>query len=201
MSNGCLSFLTFGIGGRRNPQPPALPRHPNAGQPPLSAAAATTSPTLPCPPDAPQTVPEPLTFPYGLCDEFLSAAEISFYHVMRGTLTPDVTILIKPRLADLLYVRQPHKNQAARNRIDRKHVDFVLCETASMKPRLVVELDDASHQKKDRQERDDFVDKALGAAGLPILHVKAARSYVPQELFYQITLAINGPQAHLYRQP
>lgn len=129
-------------------------------------------------------------FPYGLRDEFLSAAEISFYHVLRSTLSPDVTIVIKPNLRDILFVRQPHKNRGAFNRIDRKHVDFMLCETATMKPRLVIELDDRSHLKKDRQERDELVDGALKAAGLPILHVPAAKGYVPQDLFAQIQQTI-----------
>lgn len=131
-------------------------------------------------------------YPYGLRDDFLSPAEISFYHVLRSTLALDVTIVIKPRLSDILFVRQPHKNKGARNRIDRKHVDFLLCETATMTPRLVVELDDRSHQKKDRQERDELVDGALKAAGLPILHVPAAKGYVPQELFTQIQQAIQS---------
>lgn len=131
-------------------------------------------------------------YPYGLRDDFLSPAEISFYHVLRSTLALDVTIVIKPRLSDILFVRQPHINQGARNRIDRKHVDFLLCETATMKPRLVIELDDRSHQKQKTQERDELVDGAMKAAGLPILHVRAAKSYVPQELFAQIQQAIQG---------
>ena len=131
-------------------------------------------------------------FPFGLRDGFLSAAEISFYHVLRSTLTADATTVIKPRLSDILFVRQPHINRAARNKIDRKHVDFLLCETATMRPRLVLELDDSSHQHKERQERDQLVDGALKAAGLPVLHVKAARGYVPQELFAQIQQAIQG---------
>lgn len=116
----------------------------------------------------------------------------NYYHVLRSTLAQDVTIVIKPRLNDILFVRQSHKNKGARNRIDRKHVDFLLCETATMTPRLVVELDDRSHQKKDRQERDELVDGALKAAGLPILHVSAVRGYVPQELFAQIQQAIQN---------
>lgn len=69
-------------------------------------------------------------------------------------------------------------------------MDFMLCETATMKPRLVIELDDRSHQKKDRQARDELVDGALEGAGLPILHVRAAKGYVPQDLFAQIHQAI-----------
>ena len=42
---------------------------------------------------------------------------------------------------------------------------------------LAIALDDASHDRKDRQDRDGFVDSALAAAGLPILHVKASARY------------------------
>lgn len=137
--------------------------------------------------------PPPLpVYPYGLRDDFLSSAEISFYHVLRNTLAPDVTIVIKPRLSDILFVRQPHINQGARNRIDRKHVDFLLCDTTTMTPRLVVELDDSSHLKQKTQKRDQLVDGALNAAGLPILHVRAAKGYAPQVLLAQIQQAISG---------
>jgi hypothetical protein len=85
-------------------------------------------------------------------------------------------------LADLFFVQRPHVNRAARNRIDRKHVDFVICDALTMRPVLGVELDDASHQRRDRVERDAFVDGLFSAAGLPLLHVKAARGYPPQDL-------------------
>ena len=131
--------------------------------------------------------------PYGLRDEFLSPAEISFYHVLRSALGADATIVIKPRLGDILFVRQPHKNQAARNRINLKHVDFLLCDTATMKPRLVIELDDSSHQRQKTKERDNFVDEALKVSGLPILHITAAKGYVPQELFKKIAEKLTPP--------
>jgi very-short-patch-repair endonuclease len=131
--------------------------------------------------------------PYGLRDEFLSPAEISFYHVLRSALGADATIVIKPRLGDILFVRQPHKNQAARNRINLKHVDFLLCDTATMKPRLVIELDDSSHQRQKTKERDSFVDEALKVSGLPILHITAAKGYVPQELFKKIAEKLTPP--------
>jgi very-short-patch-repair endonuclease len=47
---------------------------------------------------------------------------------------------------------------------------------------LVIELDDASHEEESRRDRDTFVDAALTAAGLPILHIPAKSSYVPAEL-------------------
>lgn len=129
-------------------------------------------------------------------DDFLSPAELSFYHVLESVLPPDAAVAVKVRLGDILFVRQPHQNQAARNRINQKHVDFLLCEAATMRPRLAIELDDRSHQKASRQERDVFLEEALAAAGLPCLRVPAARGYVPQELWAKICEKLAaGPKA------
>jgi len=118
-----------------------------------------------------------VTFPYGKRDDFLSAAELSFFRVLKSELPEEWHLMAKVNLADLIFVRQPHRNQAARNRIDRKHVDFVICDAATMDPLMGIELDDASHDRQDRKDRDEFVDRVFSAAGLPILHVKAARGY------------------------
>jgi very-short-patch-repair endonuclease len=120
-----------------------------------------------------------ITFPYGKRDAFLSPAELSFFRVMKSELPEEWNLIAKVNLADLFFVRMPHRNRAARNRIDRKHVDFVICDAATMEPLLGIELDDASHNRHDRVERDAFVDRVFEAAGLPLLHVKAARTYQP----------------------
>ena len=61
-------------------------------------------------------------------------------------------------------------------------MDFVICEPKYLKPILVVELDDSSHDEPDRQERDGFVDRALSAGGIAILHVQAKSAYSPKEI-------------------
>ncbi len=58
------------------------------------------------------------------------------------------------------------------------HVDFVLCDPDALTPLLVIELDDSSHERTARRDRDAF----LGAAGLPILHVAARHAYAPTEI-------------------
>jgi very-short-patch-repair endonuclease len=40
-----------------------------------------------------------------------------------------------------------------------------------MSTRLVIELDDASHERSDRKDRDEFLERALKAAGVPLLRV------------------------------
>ncbi|MGH7242876.1 MAG: DUF2726 domain-containing protein, partial [Phycisphaerales bacterium] len=53
------------------------------------------------------------------------------------------------------------------------------------------ELDDKSHTREDRQQRDDFVNRALQAAGIPLLRIPAASTYNPAALEQLIRAAIN----------
>jgi len=123
-------------------------------------------------------VEEPATLlPYRLRDDFLSPAEFSFYRVLVTAFANRAVVCPKVNLNDLFFVARPNENQAYRNKIDRKHVDFLLCHPTTMKPLGGVELDDASHQRKDRRERDEFVDQVFAAAGLPLVHVVARASY------------------------
>ncbi|HEX7261634.1 MAG TPA: DUF2726 domain-containing protein [Luteolibacter sp.] len=115
--------------------------------------------------------------PFRLRDDFLSAAEISFYHVLLKIVDDRYTVCPKVNLNDIFYVERPHENQAARSRIDRKHVDFLICERGSMRPLVGVELDDGSHARKERQERDAFVDSVYEKAGLPLLHFPVGFAY------------------------
>lgn len=123
---------------------------------------------------APEDLP---SLPYKVRDRFLSAAEISFYHVLKLAVDDKATICPKVRLLDVFYVSQPHINKAYRNKIDRKHVDFLLCEPKTMKPLIAIELDDKSHRRADRVERDKFVDAVFEDAGLKLIRVRAQRTY------------------------
>jgi len=69
-----------------------------------------------------------LDLPYRLRDDFLSAAEFSFYRVLATSVGNQATITTKVNLADIFFVARPNENQAYRNKIDRKHVDFLLCD-------------------------------------------------------------------------
>lgn len=128
--------------------------------------------------------------PYKLRDEFLSKAELSFYRVLIGAVQGRWTVCAKVRLADVFYVSRPHENRGAGNSINQKHVDFLLCDPATMQPVVGVELDDSSHKGKKRQERDALVDEIFAAAGLPLVHVVAARGYSPGAVLEQIEGAV-----------
>ena len=123
--------------------------------------------------------------PYEPRQELFSPAERSFFGVLEQAVAGQFRVMGKIRLGDLI---QPAKGfshsqrTGAWNRIHQKHVDFVLCHPDTLAVVAVVELDDASHRRKDRSDRDAFVDKVLSTAGIPIVHFAARKGYSIQEV-------------------
>ena len=68
------------------------------------------------------------------------------------------------------------------NRIASRHVDFLICTPSTMQPLVAIELDDSSHERPHRRERDNFVDNAFQAAGLPLIHFRARHTYNTREI-------------------
>jgi predicted RNA-binding Zn-ribbon protein involved in translation (DUF1610 family) len=118
-------------------------------------------------------------FPYRLRDDFLSPAELSFYHILEQAAGDWALVLTKVSLGDLFYakVKDYSAFRAYTNKIDRKHVDYLLCDPKTVRPLLGVELDDGSHKRRDRQQRDSFVDQVFDAAELPLVRVPVRRTY------------------------
>jgi hypothetical protein len=121
-------------------------------------------------------------FPYRVRDDFLSPAEHSFYLVLKQMMGEYFTICPKVSLADIFFVYRPNENMSAYNRINRKHVDFLICEPNTMRPRFAIELDDRSHQRPEREARDDFVDGVFEEARLALVHVPVQMGYNTAEL-------------------
>ncbi|MEA3189229.1 MAG: hypothetical protein QOD99_3059 [Chthoniobacter sp.] len=115
-------------------------------------------------------------------DDFLSASEFSFYRVLESIVAGRAAICPKVNLGDVFFISGAGQNQSQRNRISRKHVDFLICTSEGMKPVAGVELDDASHGRADRQERDAMIQSVFYQAGLPLLRIPARRGYSPAEL-------------------
>lgn len=128
---------------------------------------------------APNTIE---SLPYSPQPHFLTPAELNFYRVLlRSSVDLDCHIMCKVRVADLLKVEKTLLSkgdswQKYFNKIQAKHIDFVLCDSQMM-PKLFFELDDSSHQQRHRIERDEFLNKAFQNAKLRLVRVKVQKSY------------------------
>src|SRR5688500_10700506 len=94
---------------------------------------------------------------YSARPTLFSPAERSFLGVMDGVLPDGVSWLGKVRLGDVLTTRKGLSNSertSAWNRINQKHVDFLLVRVSDFAPLAGIELDDSSHDAEDRKARD-----------------------------------------------
>jgi len=127
--------------------------------------------------------PSAKPLPYKRKDYLLTKAERSFYGVLQHAVAGQYLIFAKIRVADLLWMpKGTESRQSHFNKIQAKHIDFVLCDNDTVRPLLAIELDDSSHDTAKRQSRDGFVDEALKAAGLPLLRVRARAAYNVEEV-------------------
>jgi very-short-patch-repair endonuclease len=112
-------------------------------------------------------------------------AERSFLGVLEQALDSRYRVFGKVRLGDLIKpvkALAAGKRTTARNRINQKHVDFVVCTANELALVGVLELDDHSLGCEDRAGRDEFVDQALAMAGIPVLRFPAQKGYAVQDV-------------------
>ncbi|MFH1246176.1 MAG: DUF2726 domain-containing protein [Candidatus Liptonbacteria bacterium] len=79
---------------------------------------------------------------------------------------------------------------AAFRHISEKSVDFVLCDKAYLSAKLVIELDDKTHERPERQERDREVERILKEAGIPLLRSENHGRFEPSALAEKVKNAI-----------
>lgn len=107
-------------------------------------------------------------------------AERSFYGVLQQACGDKALIFGKVRVADIL---TPAKGQGrsgwqkAFNKIAAKHFDFVLCQPDDLSVIAAIELNDGSHKKRSRADRDAFLQAACESAGLPLHPFDAKHAY------------------------
>lgn len=138
------------------------------------------------PPARTAPVQKPRKLPYQLSMSLLSAQETDFFRALQWVVGTQAIICPKVRIADFVEVRGSQNWQSDFNSISQKHVDFLLCDPASLRPLLAIELDDSSHDRPDRRQRDQFVKDVYGAAGLPLLNVRGRRNFNASELAAQV---------------
>jgi hypothetical protein len=124
-------------------------------------------------------------FPYNRKAALFSPAERSFLGVLEQAVGSHYRIFGKVRIADVVETKRglsgSHR-QSAFNRINAKHFDFLLCDKRNLSVVCAIELDDKSHSRSSRQQRDAFVTELCRNVGLPLLRIRASRTYSLPEL-------------------
>ncbi|CBV43947.1 DUF2726 domain-containing protein [Halomonas elongata] len=130
--------------------------------------------------------------PYVRHDCLNSPAEQHFVRALQRAVGDQYTLAYKVRLADVMTVKRRRRHPRDQRwwrwfrPISSKHVDVVVCDPAGGRMYVAIELDDRSHQRRDRRRRDAFVDQAFASAGLPLIRVRAQRHYDVSSLRQQL---------------
>ncbi len=137
------------------------------------------------------------SLPYGRIPDLFTPAERHFLNTLDRATPENLRVFGKVRIADVLRVTASNRKRFWRyfTQISSKHLDYVLVDRKSMRIMCAIELDDRSHDRKDRRGRDAFVDEAFATAGLPLIRVPAARHYDPNVIRQRIMHATHSDKA------
>jgi hypothetical protein len=117
--------------------------------------------------------------PYQVVDALMTKAEFNFYRQLVHAIPANTFLFTKVRIADVIDVKPGIKGNARINhfrKIAAKHLDFVLVDS-QMKILAAIELNDKSHERKDRKERDALVRSALKSAKVPFFEIPCTKQY------------------------
>ena len=127
-------------------------------------------------------------YKYGLKKSLLTATELGFYKALSRAVGGEYLIVPQVNLSTFLYPKDFGSDKwGALQHINRKSVDFVLCDRTTLEPKVAIELDDYTHERADRIERDTRVEKILKGAGLPLIRIPVAEEYSTDDLTNKIT--------------
>ena len=111
--------------------------------------------------------------PFKKKDFLLNIPERKFFEDLQQIIPAEYIVFPQIVLSNIVKVSSSRKEfWTYQNKINRKTIDFVIFEKQYLKPVIGIEYDGKTHNRKDRQERDEFVNRILESAGIKSLHVK-----------------------------
>ena len=134
-----------------------------------------------------KTVQKKKVYYYTLKDELLSKPEREIYNLLLRNFGKEYAIFPQVQLSKFL--DEKIKGQSwkyALYHINSKSVDYVICHHNTSKPLVAIELDDRSHQRKDRIDRDKEVERILESVGLPLIRIENHGSFDENRIVSEI---------------
>lgn len=117
----------------------------------------------------------------------MTKAENDFYQTLQQAIGSAYIIVPQAHLTLFLDHKVTGQNwKAARSVINRKSVDFLICNRSYYNPLVAIELDDASHNKGDRIQRDELVDAICRDANMPLVRFKWSYQYDSNSILSQL---------------
>ena len=118
----------------------------------------------------------------------MSPTEAEFFGKLNGAVSERYYVFPQVHLSALLVPSATGKAWSyAFWHINGKSVDFVLCDKQTLKPTYVIELDDYTHKKRVRVERDAEVERIFSETQFPL--VRFANKNVSEQEIVQALMS------------
>lgn len=124
----------------------------------------------------------------------MTPGELRFYKVITYLFKDEYYILAQVRLANVVKIKDKYFVWKRFNLLGSKCVDFVLVDKQTGESKLVIELDDRSHDKPERNKRDRFVDRVLKESNVPVLHKRYEKYYENSKLKAEVLSCLSTSQ-------
>ena len=131
-------------------------------------------------------------YQYKKKDFFMSKPEHELYKVLINAVGEKYYVFPQVHLPSIIDNKVVGQNwKSAFKHINQKSVDFVLCDKDYISPKLAIELDDRTHNRQDRIERDIEVERILKEAKIPLLRLENHGQFNVIELVSKIDTILN----------
>lgn len=125
-------------------------------------------------------------------ENFMTQSELRFYKFLINVVIElkekynlRLTIFAQVALNRLIDVNNERKMNPLFDKIARKSIDFALLNENTNKIYCCIELDDETHEREDRQERDILLDKVF-KDNIKLIHIKRQDYYDTNEIIKKI---------------
>ena len=130
-------------------------------------------------------------YKYQTVPTLISEAEKTFLSTLDEIVQSRARVFCMVRVADIIKPNKSldkNKKHVHFRKTSQKHFDFVLCDLQTLQPLCVIELNDKSHKRKNRQERDSFLAAACKSADLPLYFIPVSNKYDAAEIASYVDL-------------
>lgn len=122
---------------------------------------------------------------YELRQTLMTSNERIFFEKLRRTIGDKYDIYPQVNLDKIFkikYLGNKFAFNAAKWAIDRRSIDFLITKRESQSPFMGIELDDSTHYREDRVNRDEKVNALFKVNGIELMRVNGVNGISEEEL-------------------
>ena len=131
-------------------------------------------------------------YSYSRKNQIMTKSEQEFFNKLNNYFGSNLYVF--PQVHLTTFLEHKIKNQkwkAAFYHINGKSVDYLLCRKDDLRPICAIELDDYTHNRSDRVERDREIERIFANAKFPLVRIKDYKNLTAKKMYEIFLEAIN----------